>query len=111
MTKSEKTLKVLKYVGWIVYFAVTAFLVIMLCAFIPDYIAQIEFWKLGGAICMLVTLLASIVYIIPIILGIVCTVISNKIGNKQGKRNYVAMIIAPIVTALANFLFYLITLK
>ena len=111
MTKNEKTLRILKYIGLITYIAVTVFLVIMLCAFIPDYTAQVEFWKLGGAICMLVTLYASIVYIIPIILGIVCTVISNRIENKKSKRRSVIMIIAPIVTALANFLFYIIVLK
>ena len=111
MTKKEKTLRILKYIGLITYIAVTAFLVIMLCAFLPDYIAQVEFWKLGGAICMLVTLLASIAYIIPIILGVVGTVISNKIKNKRSKRNCIIMIIAPLVTAIVNFATYLIILK
>ena len=111
MTKNEKTLKALKYIGLIAYIAVTAFLVFMMCIFIPDYINKIDYWAFGGAICMLVTLFASIAYIIPIILGVVGTIISNKIKNKRSKRNCIIMIIAPLVTAIVNFATYLIILK
>lgn len=111
MTKKEKTLRILKYIGLITYIAATAFLVYMMCLFLPDYIAQIEYWRLGAVICMLVTLYASIGYIIPIVLGIIGTVMSSKMQNKKSKRNCIIMIIAPLLTAIVNFATYLIILK
>lgn len=111
MTKKEKTLRILKYIGLITYIAVTAFLVYMMCLFLPDYIAQIEYWSVGAVICMLVTLYASIGYIIPIVLGIIGTVMSSKMQNRKSKRNCIIMIIAPLATAIVNFATYLIILK
>lgn len=110
MTKQEKKLKIFKYIGLIIYSLITLFMIYMLCAFIPDYIAKTDLWKLGGAICMLVTLYASIGYIIPITLGIIGTVISKKIQNAKSKRNSILMIIVPIITTVLNFITYLILL-
>ena len=112
MDKKQKTLKIFKYIGVIVYALITAFLILMLCMSIPDFIKQESgWWKLGGVLVMVITLCASIGYIVPIVLGIIGTVISSKIENRKSKRNCIIMIIAPLVTAIANFATYLIILK
>ncbi len=112
MTKKEKTLRIFKYIGVIFYALITAFLIYMLSLFIVDFIKQVNGWQLGGAILgLIVTPLASIGYIVPITLGIIGTVISNKIQNIKSKRNCIIMTVAPILTAVAIFVTYLIILK
>ncbi|MBR2024296.1 MAG: hypothetical protein IKA02_00635 [Clostridia bacterium] len=128
MTKKEKTLRIFKCIGLVAYLLVTAFMVLMLCTFIPDYIEQKDgWWKLGGALAMIFSLISAIGYIIPITLGIVGIVILRKIDKeesenenlqilletktKRSKKIYVAMIVVPILTTVADFVTYQILLR
>ncbi len=113
MTKNEKTLKLLKTIGLIAYIAVTAFLVFMMLLFISSLggSQNDDWWKLGGAVCLVLTLFASILYIIPLTLGIVGIVMSSKIKNKKSIRNSIIMTVAPPATTLINFLIYMLILK
>lgn len=111
MTKKEKTLRVLKRVGLITYLITTAFLVFMMCLFLTDIDKSNDWWKLGGAVCLVLTLFASILYIMPLTLGIVGIVMSSKIKNKKSIRNSIIMTIAPPATTLINFLLYMLILK
>lgn len=111
MDKKQKTLRIFKYIGLILYILITAFLIASLAAVLADRAADKDLWELGGALLMIITLIASIGYIVPVTLGIIGAVISSKIQNRKSKRNCIIMIIAPLVTAIANFATYLIILK
>ena len=111
MERKQKTLKVLKTIGTVFYLLTTIFLIIMLASLISDYLAGNEHWKLGGAFLLIITLAASIAYIIPIILGGIGVFISARLKNKRSKLYCIFMIFVPVITAIANFVTYLILLK
>ncbi|MBO5357002.1 MAG: hypothetical protein J6A95_04465 [Clostridia bacterium] len=111
MDKKTSAIKIFKIAGAIIYALTTIFLIIMLSAVMVDMRADKDLWELGGALSMVITLIASIAYIIPIILGGIGTVMSGKIGDKKSKLYFIFMIFVPVVTAAANFVTYLIILK
>lgn len=113
MTKNEKTLKVLKKVGLIAYLLVTAILVFFMLLLVSSLGGDQndDWWKLGGAICLVLSLFASILYVIPLTLGIVGIVMSAKIKNKKSIKNCILMTIVPPATTIVNFLIYLLILK
>ena len=111
MDKKKTYIKTFKIIGTIIYALATIFLIIMLSAVISDMKADKDLWELGGAISMIVTLTASIAYILPIILGGVGIHFSKKLEDKKSKLFFIFMICMPILTAIANFVTYLIILN
>ena len=111
MDNRKRIIKALKFAGIIVYLLTTAFLIIMLSAVIADYYAGNKHWQLGGAFALVITLRASIAYIIPVMLGGIGSVISSRIYDKKSKIHFTFIIFVPIVTAIINFITYLIILK
>lgn len=111
MDKKKTAIKAFKIVGTIIYALATIFLIIMLSAVISDMRADKDLWELGGVISMVVTLIASIAYILPIILGGIGIHFSKKLEDKKSRMFFIFMICVPIVTAIANFVTYLIVLN
>ena len=111
MEKKKTTIKIFKIVGSIIYALATIFLIIMLSAVISDMNADKDLWELGGVLSMVITLVASLAYLIPIILGGIGIHISKKAEDKKSKLFCIFMIVVPFVTAIANFVTYLILLK
>lgn len=111
MDKKKNAIKIFKIVGTIIYALTTIFLIIMLSTFISDMVANVDLWKLGGAISMIITLIASIAYIIPIVLGIIGVSFSKRPEDRKSKLYFIFMILVPVITAIVNLVTYLIILN
>ncbi|MBO5286928.1 MAG: hypothetical protein J6B34_02260 [Clostridia bacterium] len=105
MEKSLKTAKVLKFVGTIVYVAMTVFLVVALIYSIPrpDPDAEIDLSKLGYVLAVIIySIVGFFVYLIPTILGIVGIFITRKKIPEEKKRSnaiyFTLMATLPLLT-------------
>lgn len=112
MDKKQKAVKIMKITGTIIYIAVTVFLLLALLITLPDIVGEKDFGQaLGGVIMLVITLIASGVYIIPVIMGGVGIAISSKIQDKKSKIYFVFMVLVPIITAIINFVTYFVLLN
>lgn len=111
MDNKKTLIKAFKIAGTIIYALTTIFLIVMLTAVMIDMKADKDLWELGGAFSMVITLTASTAYVLPVVLGGIGTAISSKIQDRKGKIFFIFMIFVPIITAIANFVTYLIILK